>query len=270
MLVLSPDASCSVCKTYKNTLYSLEHKRKKHIPSPHPEMPTSHVNYRYLSSSEKVQRLEHMKVMVRSARSRIAYLEKRIVAATEKEGVHIDTELHNDLIAIADDNQQHILNKYPEGSFQQLFWKQQLQVVKSSKGMRWHPCMIRWCIYLRHQSPRAYELLRASDCIKLPSQRILRDYTYHVTSSPGFSADIDKQLMDDSNLASLSEFEKHVCLIGDEMHIKEGLTYDKTSGELIGFINLGDINNYLKQLEQDLLNSSSTVSLASSIFMLMV
>lgn len=76
--------------------------------------------------------------------------------------------------------------------------------------------------------------------------------------------------MDDSNIASLSEFEKYVCLIDDEMHIKEGLSYDKISGELIGFINLGDINQHLNQLEQDLITSLPAVSLASSVFMLMV
>ena len=38
--------------------------------------------------------------------------------------------------------------------------------------------------------------------------------------------------MEDANIASLEDFQKHVYLFGDEMHIKEDLVYHKTSGEL--------------------------------------
>ena len=131
--------------------------------------------------------------------------------------------------------------------------------------------MVKWYLYLRHQSPQAYELLHSSGCIRLPSQCLLRDYTYHVTSSPGFSTEIDQQLMEDANIASLEDFQKHVCLLGDEMHIKEDLVYDKTSGELVGFVNLGNVNEHLIQLEQDLLQAkSASPALASSVFVFMV
>ena len=41
-----------------------------------------------------------------------------------------------------------------------------------------------------------------------------------------------------------------VSLILDEMNIKEGLVYNKHSGEMIGFTHLGDINSELMKLEQ--------------------
>lgn len=167
-----------------------------------------------------------------AARSQLTYLEKQLMEMTKVKGVAVNYELHSDLVSIAQENQQRILDRHPEGSFQQLFWKQQFQAPSSSKGMRWHPTMVKWCLYLCHQSPRAYELLRSSGCIQLPSQCIFHNYTYHVTSSPGFSTEIDWQLMEDPNIASFKEFQKHVCLLGDEMHVKEDLVYDKTSGEL--------------------------------------
>ena len=43
---------------------------------------------------------------------------------------------------------------------------------------------------------------------------------------------------------------RFVSLILDEMKIKEGLVYNKHSGEMIGFTHLGDINNELMKLEQ--------------------
>ena len=36
----------------------------------------------------------------------------------------------------------------------------------------------------------------------------------------------------------------------DEMHVKEDLVYNKHSGELIGFMNLGDTNNHFMNLQQ--------------------
>ena len=62
-----------------------------------------------------------------------------------------------------------------------------------------------------------------------------------------------------------------MCLIGDEIHIKEDLVYDKVSGELISFVNLGDIANHLQDLEQQLQSSKeSTPTLATTVFVFMV
>ena len=38
------------------------------------------------------------------------------------------------------------------------------------------------------------------------------------------------------------ELAQYVLLIANEMNICEDLVYDKFSGDLIGFVNLGDIN----------------------------
>ena len=131
--------------------------------------------------------------------------------------------------------------------------------------------MIKWCLFLRHHSSHAYELLRKSGCIELPSQRTLRDYTHHCKNTVGFSTELDKQLMDDAHFQSLCNREKLVCLIGDEMHIREDLVYDKHSGDLMGFINLGDMNEDLKELENQL-EASDAISppLASTVFVFMI
>ena len=41
-----------------------------------------------------------------------------------------------------------------------------------------------------------------------------------------------------------------------KMHVREGLVYDKHCGELIGFINLGNINGHLDAFEQALTSNS--------------
>ena len=116
-----------------------------------------------------------------------------------------------------------------------------------------------------------YELLRKSGCIQLPSQRTLRDYTHYFNNTPRFSVEIDQLLMSEATYHNLEEFEKCVCIVGDEMKIRKGLVYDKSNGELIGFINLGDINEHLQQLESDLDDGKSQPPfLASSVFVVTV
>ena len=41
-------------------------------------------------------------------------------------------------------------------------------------------------------------MLRNSECIRLPSQRTLRDYTHYTSTTIGFSAEVNKQLRERS------------------------------------------------------------------------
>ena len=50
---------------------------------------------------------------------------------------------------------------------------------------------------------------------------------------------------------SLPGTRKFVALLIDEMKVKEGLVYNKHTGEIVGFTSLGDINDNLLQLEQE-------------------
>ena len=138
--------------------------------------------------------------------------------------------------------------------------------------MRWHPLMVKWCLYLRHLSGKGCELLRDSGCIELPSQRTLRDYTHYVKATTGFSAEVDRQLMDATKVEVAKEWEKCVVLVLDEMYLREDLVYDKHSGALIGFSNIGDTNEHLLQFEQMLEGGETTrdAPLAKTMFVFMV
>ena len=50
----------------------------------------------------------------------------------------------------------------------------------------------------------------------------------------GFS-ELDIQLINDIGVVSLEEIQKYVGLVGDEMYIKEGLVYEKNTGQLVGY-----------------------------------
>ena len=119
-------------------------------------------------------------------------------------------------------------------------------------------------------------MVQNSECIRLPSQRTLRDYTYYTSTTIGFSAEVDKQVHDaidfseERNRYSI-RVHVHVCtpdmctndvyisychccvcmftsryvsLVMDEVHIMDNLIYDKHEGTLVGFAN-NDTNNHL-------------------------
>lgn len=186
-------------------------------------------------------------------------VKQKLALAIKDDSVEVDEPLHRDLEVIVAENAQSVASTFPENSFERLFWDQQNQALqaKDARNMKWHHVMIKWCLYLRHISGKAYETIRDSGCIKLPSQRTLRDYTHCVTSTAGFSADVDRYLMKVVNISSIPEFQKNVILVIDEMYIKEELVYNKESGALIGFSNLGDINSHLLQFQVSLDNKSN-------------
>ena len=72
-----------------------------------------------------------------------------------------------------------------------------MRVGTKKNGIRWYPLIIKWCLYLRHQSSKAYETFRQSGCIQLPSQRTLRDYSHAVKAGAEFSS---CQLIETANL----------------------------------------------------------------------
>ena len=82
----------------------------------------------------------------------------------------------------------------------------------------------RWCLYLRHLSSSAYEVLRNSGVLVLPSQQ---DYTYYTESALGFSLDVDTEIMDTASIQSCPERERHVVIILD---VRENIVYNKHTG----------------------------------------
>ena len=78
-------------------------------------------------------------------------LKKKIAAASEAVGLSLDEEVHDDLKEIVTSKSTEFFEGLPAGSFQQIFWQQQVEAAsqRNARSMRWHPLMIRWCLYLR-------------------------------------------------------------------------------------------------------------------------
>ena len=137
-------------------------------------------------------------------------------------------------------------------------------------GRRWHPLVVKLCLYLHYLSSGAYEVLRKSGCLVLPSGRTLRDYTHYIENKPGFSKFVDRQLAEMIGLQSLESWQKSICLVADEMKIKEGLVFDKHNGDLVGFTNLGKVNEEIRDFCHRGPIDESNKPMASTVFVIMV
>ena len=124
---------------------------------------------------------------------------------------------------------------------------------KSSKGVRWHPLIIRWAVNLHMTSTATYYALQSSGFLRLPSERKLRDYTNFFRREPGFQPELN-DLLEEANLDSPTSIDKHVILVFDEMHIKEDLVpnFDKHRQDITGFVDLGNVNNKIATIKDSL------------------
>lgn len=276
-MLLPADTSVSRCKSctkYRNSLRSQLSRHESYAQSSDSRSdPSNHINTRYLRTPEKDLRMKKLHNTTRTLSKKVSRLESKIQAATNKTGITVNDTLHEDLKEMMSATSAMVQSRYPPGSFQRQFWEQQLKAAscKDTRGMRWHPLMVRWCLYLRHQSSSAYELLRDSGVLRLPSQRTLRDYTYYVKAHVGFSHEVDAQLIDAAGVETCEEWQKCVVMVFDEMHIRKDLVYDKHTGEIIGFANLGEVNTHLEEFERSLeATSSQSETLASTMTMFMV
>jgi len=118
--------------------------------------------------------------------------------------------------------------------------------------------MIKWCLYLHHLSNKSYKTIRKSGVINLPSSRTLRDYKHVSPTKVGFSIEADRQLID--LLAQKDSLAKYGVVLFDEMYVKQGLVFEKSTGALFGFTDLGEINNQLDEFEAFVKDSSSEMN----------
>ena len=238
---------CPSCREYRYVLKSTLRRQK--ISEPTDEQSELHTNFRYLTTPQKLQKLRDMRDRLRRSEQLANRAKLSLAKHIQSHGVKLDASTSNDVLSIMEANKEKAEGN--DNQFCKLFWEQQLKArsLKGKQGMRWHPAIIRWCLYLHHRSSGAYTTLQNSGVISIPSERTLRDYRHFNASTSGFSKDTDLQLLDLVKQEK-SDLSKYITLVIDEMYIKEGLLYNKNSGALVGFEDLGDINNIIAQFER--------------------
>ncbi len=131
-----------------------------------------------------------------------------------------------------------------------MFWEQQQQYnkLKDKRRIRWHPLIVRFALNLKYLSSTAYKAV--GSFLALPSQRTLQDYMYtHVMKFEAGTSDMISRMKADLGFGHSSPSQRKIALLMDEMKVKSGLVFNKSSGKLVGFVDLTSINKELKSLE---------------------
>ena len=248
--LLVQGAKCPSCVSYRSTLRRIYH-RWVQVRSPRRQLSSSKTNIRWLNTPEKTKRYSHLRTRMNAKEKEVKRLREKITTLTEENGVLLESSLHSDFTHIMEEMTDQVHAECPDKTFRRVFWDQQLQAlkVKDKRQIRWHPAMIKWCLHLKFISSGAYHALRSAGVITLPSERTLRDYTHWMQAGIGFFPQVDKQLIKEANVHA--DIDRFIVLCWDEIKIKENLIFDKHSCELVGFTNIGEVNNHLEKLKEE-------------------
>ena len=243
---------CENCIGYRKKLSkynarSLEAEANKSLAT----SASSTTNLKHLTVAELRERLANVQISRQQEMQRTAAMALKIRQVVEEDSVtshNINKSDHDLFKTILKEK----MPQFEQGSPQWLLWNQQLEQAskKDSRTMRWHPLIIRWCLSIYLVSPAAYRQMasKGNKFIVLPHVSTLKKYINYTEPTSGFNPDVIEQFVLDSRLATLKEFEKNVSLSFDEIKIKSGLVYKKGTGKIIGFTDMGDVNDEIKTL----------------------
>lgn len=214
---------CMVCHQIEHAL--LEKKKRKESRILQPVKPNDPLH---------CLDIDQLKTLFKEERKEKIRLEKQLQIRAFKQNLNEDSmtmtkDMHNSLSAVD-------MTELQDDDLPRLFWEEQQKAFRRKEhGMRWHPMMIRLAILIHSKSKAAYETLRKTGVLKLPGTATLKEYTSAIHPQEGFQPEVMDELNKFS--ATLSENQRYVVLLHDEMSVKSDLVFDSRSGELIGFVN---------------------------------
>ena len=185
---------------------------------------------------------------------RVSDLEMTLRQIIVREGETLSPKQNEDIESLVENCQNDFEQAFPENSFQCCFWEQQLRYnrLSSKSGMRWHPLIIRWCLYIR-------SVLR--QFLNLPSQCTLYDYSHYTEHGTGFQEKVTEQFVSEcSKNSNDNECSHYVGILFDEVRIKADLVYDIHSGELVGYVDLDKVGNEFMNLHYALNDANQSIA----------
>jgi len=183
-------------------------------------------------------------MLYREENQRANRLQKRYDAMKLK----LDEVLSDELSSILRSNQHKMT------PLQVTFWKDQMKALAldNKRGMRWHPMVIRLALHLHSLSDAAYQLFNECQVFTLPSSRRLYDYSHFTEATEGCQAELIEHIKEKINKCGEEDHYSYVNLMFDEMHIRSGLVFSRSSGELVGYTKLSGVEEELEKMQSEL------------------
>ncbi|KAJ1524634.1 hypothetical protein ONE63_011118 [Megalurothrips usitatus] len=211
-----------------------------------------------LTEDQKLKKLEELRREINNSRKKLTRGQERMQELIQKKGVSVDQQLSGILTGILDNSEKVT-------PAQAIFLQQQVKASqqKNAAGMRWHPTMIRLALSIHLTSPAAYQLMRDTGMIKLPCSRTLFDYSHAKPTAEGIDRGVLEKLANkvevlcnkvNEKTGKREVHKKYHVLMADEMYISQNLIFQKSSGKMIGFTSLDEVDSELKKMEHQLHN----------------
>ena len=261
---------CDPCTSFKRKIQSKTSRSVGKNLAENSNTPAKTTPNVFLSTPQKLKKLASLAMEKEAATRKIRQLKDRISNLVSTSNISVSEELDEDLSEIMTAESEQIYNTFPKDSFQYMFWKEQVAAMSVTNPCqrRWNPLMIKWCLNLKMISSAAYHNLRTSGMLVLPSERTLRDYSNVVKGGNGFQMGILEQLYREAcdHQDEIPFYRQFVGVVFDEVYIKSDLVFDRFSSQIIGFVNLGAVDQQLAALE----HSTMIPEVATRVLTLMV
>ncbi|KAK3916262.1 Putative nuclease [Frankliniella fusca] len=155
---------------------------------------------------------------------------------------------------------------------ERIFWSEQLKALscqrKNSRCMRWNPFIIKVALNIRMiTSTEGYKYLKFF--VKLPSNRLLYDYTHAVQAKDGIQDETVRNLVEQTQ-GYKEEHLKYFNIEFDEMHVRSDIVIDKKTGDIIGYAHLRKVEKDLADMEAEISSSNFSPSLAKTVLVFLV
>ena len=230
-LLASSQTSCSSCASYCNKIIYEHNPKDYRLNQP----AKSNAPIKFTSPERRKLTIQQHRLECKQLKERIDEMQRSITEKSQP----VDSELGNDFVKIFSERKEDVL------PFMKLFWEEQQKYLSASnsKSVRYHPQIIKFCLSLAAKSSSTYSDIgydksSGSGILVLPSLRTLRDYKNYIRPQRGFNNVVVEDLR--KKTMWFLDIERYVCILLDEMKIQEDLVWDKHTGELIGFVDLGD------------------------------
>ena len=188
LLIEGGTIRCKSCKQYRLTLNGMLRRKEERTELNEEEVLSSRRPLKYMSQNEvkmKVSKLqgERRKLLTqnKSLAEKNMQLERKIRDRIRGNGEDISLQDHETFKALLEEAR----DTGQCSDYQHLLIEHQLHynALTNKRSMRWHPTIIKWCLFLKSKSSKAYKVMRDSGFLNLPSERTLYDYSHYVKGS---------------------------------------------------------------------------------------
>jgi hypothetical protein len=155
LILYTKGERCVHCSRTRAVLRDREYRRKEKESRPQKTYLKSKTNHSQMDRNQLMSKLEEQKIVIKDLQKENARLVRKVEKyKQEEERVKKDKEHSLELSELMSSCESDVMKAFPDSiSLQRQFWEQLMKETKSGKcDMRWHPLIVRWCLYLRHRN----------------------------------------------------------------------------------------------------------------------